>query len=124
MEKVNFVKLREATFPQNAANIRNILPGQAVFNGLIVVKLKRDLKYRGHIYFKPVCPHIVYQEHTYLKSHYKFNDDISIAKSLLSEDMFMSSDTFEIQGQSKCVTEKNVSDAKKMTENINRACFR
>ena len=33
--------------------------------------------------------------------------------------MFKFSDIVEIQGQSECVTEKNVSDGKEMTENIN-----
>ena len=35
-------------------NICNILPRPAVSNGLIVVKLKSDLKYRGHKYFEQV----------------------------------------------------------------------
>ena len=121
MEKVNFVKVREATI--EAVNICNILPGSAVSNGLIVVELKRDLKYRGHVYFEIVCPHIVYQARTYLKSHYKFYGNISIAKSLSSEDMFKFFDIVEIQGQSKCVTKKSVSDAREMTENISRVCF-
>ena len=43
-----------------AANICNILPRPAVSNGLIMVKLKRGLKYRGHVYFEPVHPHTVY----------------------------------------------------------------
>ena len=36
------------------ANISNMLPRPAVSRELIVVKLKRDLKYRGHVYFDPV----------------------------------------------------------------------
>ena len=80
-------KVKESYVPIEAANICNILPGPAVSNRLIVVNLKRDLKYRGHVYFEPVRPHIVYQARTQLKSHYKFYDDISVAKSS-SEDMF------------------------------------
>ena len=38
---------------------------------------------------------------------------------LQSEGMFKFSDIVEIQEQSKCVTEKNISDGKEMTENIN-----
>ena len=38
---------------------------------------------------------------------------------LSSEEMFKFSDIVENQGQSECVTEKNVSDGKEMTENIN-----
>ena len=49
------------------ANICNILPRPTVSNGLVVVKLKRDLKYKGHVYFEPVRPNIVYQALAYLK---------------------------------------------------------
>ena len=35
--------------PIETANVCNILPRPAVSNGLIFVKLKRDLKYRGHV---------------------------------------------------------------------------
>ena len=76
MEKVNFVKLREAS------NLCNILTRSAASNGLIVVKLKRDLKYRG--YSEPVRPQIVYQALTYLKSYNKLYDNMSIAKDLSS----------------------------------------
>ena len=106
-------KVKESYVPIEAANVCNILPEAAVSNGLIVVNLKRYLKYRGHVYFEPVRLHIMYQARTNLKSHCKFYDDIFIAKSFSSEDMFKFSDVAEIQEQSKCVTEKNVSDVKK-----------
>ena len=37
--------------PKEAAIICHILPRAAVSNELFVVKLKRDLKYRGHVIF-------------------------------------------------------------------------
>ena len=54
-----------------------------------------------------------------MKSFNKFYGKVSITKGLSSDDMFKFSDIVEIQGQSKCVTEKNISDGKEMTENIN-----
>ena len=45
--------------PIEAAKIWNILSRPAVPNGLIVVKLKRDLKYKDLVCFEPVYPHIV-----------------------------------------------------------------
>ena len=66
--------------PIETANVCNILPRLAVSNGLILAKLKRDLKHRGHVYFEPVCPHIIYQALTYLKSHNTFYEDISVTK--------------------------------------------
>ena len=83
------------------------------------MKLKRGRKYRGHVYFEPVRLHIVYQTLTYLKSYNKLYEDISIAKGLSSEEIFKFFDIVEIQGQSECVTEKNVPGGKEITENIN-----
>ena len=42
-----------------------------------------------------------------------------MAKGLSNEDMSQFSDIVEIQGQSKSVTEKKISDGEEMTENIN-----
>ena len=58
--------------PAEAGNICNFLPRPAVSNGLIVVKLKRDLEYRSHVYFEPIRAHIVNQALIYLKSYNKF----------------------------------------------------
>ena len=119
--KGEFCKIKASicNIPIEAANICNILPRPEFSSGLIVVKLKRDLKYRGRVYFEPVRPHIIYQALTYLKSYNKFYDVISIAKGLSSEEMFKFSDIVEIQGKFEFVTEKNVSNGKEMTENIN-----
>ena len=61
--KGEFSKIKGSicTLPIETANVCNILPKLAVSNGLILVKLKRGLKYRGHVYFEPVLPHIIYQ---------------------------------------------------------------
>ena len=117
--KGEFCKTKGSIYkvPMEASNLCNILTRSAASNGLIVVKLKRDLKYRG--YSEPVRPQIVYQALTYLKSYNKLYDNMSIAKDLSSEKMFKFSNIVEIQEQSDCATEKNVSDGKEMTENLN-----
>ena len=65
--KGEFSKIKRSicNIPIEAVNICNILPRPAVSNGLIVVRMKRGLKYRGHVYFELVCPH---QGLNYLKS--------------------------------------------------------
>ena len=93
-----------------------ILPKPAVSNGLIVVKLKPHLKYRGHEYFEPVRPYVIYQALTNLKLHNKFYEDISIAKGHSSEDMFKFSDIVEIQGETEKSTAESICNAK---ENVN-----
>ena len=87
--------------PVNAANICNILPWPAVSNGLIVVKLKCDLKFRGYVYFKPVNQHIIYKALTYLKSQNKLHEDIFIIKGLSNEEIFRFSDILEMQGENE-----------------------
>ena len=87
--KVDFSKIKGSVcnIPMEVENICNILPRLVVSSGLIVVKLKRDLKYGVHVYSELVRPHIVYQELTYLKSYNKFYENTSITKCLSTEHM-------------------------------------
>ena len=71
-----------------ATNICDILPRTAVSSELIVVKLKRDLKYKCHVYFEPVWTDTIYQALVYLKSYSNLYRDISIANGLSSDDIF------------------------------------
>ena len=71
--------------PIESANICNILPRPPDSNGLIVVKLKRELKDRGYVYFETVRPNVIYQVLNYLKTHNKFYNDISISVGLSSK---------------------------------------
>ena len=119
--KGEFSKMKRSicNIPIEAANICNILPRPAVSNGLNVVKLKRDLKYRGHVYFEPACPHVIYQALACLKSHRKFYADISIARVFSSEEVFTFSDIAEVQGENQSVTEMIISDWTETSESIN-----
>ena len=63
-----------AIIPVEAANIYHFLPRPAVSNRLIVIKVERDLKYKGHAYF---------------------------------------------EGETERITEKNIYDGKKISENLN-----
>ena len=44
--------------PTDVASTCNTLPRIADSNGLVIVKLKRKLKYRVHVYFEPVRPRL------------------------------------------------------------------
>ena len=114
--KGEFSKIKGSicNIPIEVANVCNILPRPSVSNGLIVVKLKRDLKYRGHVYFEPVCPHVIYQVLIYLKSHNKFYEDISLAKGLSNEDMLTFSDFVEMLGETQKGTAESI-------ENVNES---
>ena len=58
--KEEFAKIKGSIYdiPIVAANICNILPKPADSSGFIVVKLKRDLQDRGHVYFEPASPNV------------------------------------------------------------------
>ena len=81
--------------PVETSDVCKTLPRPADSNGLILVKLKRDLKYRGHVYFEPVRPTVVHNALNYLKSHNKFYEDISVRQDFATNDMinFCDSDT-------------------------------
>ena len=98
MEKVNFLKLTKAfIYSTRSGKYSNILPRSTVFNGLIVIKLKRDLKYRLHVSFERVALYIFYQGLPYLKSHNKFY----------------------AEGEIESVTQKIISEKTEMNESIN-----
>ena len=54
--KGEFAKIKDSicNIPIETANICNILSRPVDSSRLILVKLKRDLKYSGYVYFKPV----------------------------------------------------------------------
>ena len=81
------IKGRICSISIETANIFNILPKPVDSNGLIEVKLKRDLKYKGYIYFEPVRPNVIYQGLNYLRTHNKFYEDISISEGFSSKEM-------------------------------------
>ena len=76
----------------------NSLPRPADSNGLIIVKLKRKVEYRGHVLFEPVRPEFVKQFLYFLKKHNKLYEDIninmeSIPQELLALENEVSKDT-------------------------------
>ena len=67
----------------------NILPRGADSNGIIMIKLKRKLSFRGHVYFEAVSPDLVHLALAYLKDNNHLYSDIvidvsQIPSSLLS----------------------------------------
>ena len=70
-------------------NIANTLPQGADSNGIVMVKLKRKMVYRGHVYFEAVSPDLVRSALQYLKLNNPLYSDIvidvgQIPQSLLS----------------------------------------
>ena len=55
---------------------QNHSKGKYDSNGPIIVKLKRHMKYRGHVFFEPVRPSMIYEALEYLKTHNMLYEDI------------------------------------------------
>ena len=75
--------------PIDTNDVTNILPRGADSNGIIMIKLKRKLSVRGHVYFEAVSPDLVNLALTYLKDNNHLYSDIvidvsQIPSSLLS----------------------------------------
>jgi len=73
MPKGQSPKLKGAlcNVPVNYNDMTSILPRQADSNGIVLVKLKRKLEYRGHMYFESVRPGFIYRvlQHLIARNH-------------------------------------------------------
>ena len=89
MPNGKFPKLRGSicNVPIDTANIVNVLPRGADINGLVVVKLKPKLCYRGHVYFESVRPKLIHQALTCLKENNALYSDISINLGNMSHNL-------------------------------------
>ena len=82
--------------------IWNTLTRPEVSNGLIAAKLKRHLKYRGHVHFEPVSPYVIHPTLT----QNKFYEDSFITTDPSNEEMFRFAAIGQIQGETGSVTYK------------------
>ena len=64
--------------PIDTADVANTLPQGADSNGIVMIKLKRKLVYRGHVYFEAVSPEAVRSALEYLKWNNPLYHDILI----------------------------------------------
>ena len=64
--------------PIDTIDISNTLPRQADSNGLVKVKLKCRLEYKGHVYFESVRPYVINQLLQYMKLNNELFSDIEI----------------------------------------------
>ena len=80
MPKGNAPKMKGAicNVPTEAENICDTLPRPAHSNGLLLLKLKRKLMYRGHVYFEPVKSQLLSDLLHYLKENNQFYSNVTI----------------------------------------------
>ena len=80
MPKGQSPKLRGAlcNVPLDEVDVCKTLPRPADSNGIVIVKLKRNLQYRGHVYFESVTPNFIMRLLQYLKLSNSLYHDIEI----------------------------------------------
>ena len=80
MPKGQSPKLKGAlcSIPVDVSDVSNTLRLPADSNGIIIVKLKRKLQYRGHIYFESIRPNFILKFLQYLKLNIPLYYDIEI----------------------------------------------
>ena len=93
--------------PMETSNICKVLPRPTDSNGLILVKLKRHLKYRGHVIFEPVRPTVVHEAILLLKDHNKFYSDVLVNKDLSRDEMIKFLDEEQNKNVIKCGEEED-----------------
>ena len=79
MPKGNFPKLKGSicNVPIDTVDISDVLPRRADSNGLVVIKLKCELTYRGHVSFEAVRPELLNQALMYLKENNPLYGDVA-----------------------------------------------
>ena len=87
--KREFAKIKGSicNIPIEVANIRKIFRRPADSNGLIMVKWKQDLNYRGYVYFDPISLNLIYQTLNCLRTRNRFYEDISFSEGFSSKEM-------------------------------------
>ena len=75
--------------------ICNELPRPACSNGLLLLKLKRKLIYRGHVYFEPIRPDIVSELLYFLKENNFLYDNVTINLDHMSAELLYLNDIDE-----------------------------
>ena len=80
MPKGQQPKIRGAVcnIPVQADAISNVLPRPSENDGVVLVKLKRKIEFKGHVYFESVRPSFVELALNYLKEHNPFYSNVLI----------------------------------------------
>ena len=80
MPKGQFPKIKGAicNVPIDLQDSCNVLPRNDSNSGILFVKLKRKLQFKGHVYFQPVCPSKLNEALLFLKANNRLYADIEI----------------------------------------------
>ena len=89
MPKGQFPKLKEAlcNIQLEHVDVSSLLPRTAESYGLVIVKLKKKLEYKGHVLFEPVQARFIVDLLSYLKRVNYLYKDITIVPENIPENL-------------------------------------
>ena len=98
MPKGQFPKIKGAicNIPVELNDSCNVLPRNDCNSGIIFVKLKRKLEFKGHVYFQPVSPHKLNEALLFLKVNNQLYADIEIDLEQIPDDLLNLADDEEM----------------------------
>ena len=82
--------------PVETETVCNVFPRPVNNNGLVLVKLKCNLKYQEYVYFQRVRPSVIYEALNYLRRKTKTCKDISISFGLERQEILNLSDALAL----------------------------
>ena len=97
MPKGQFPKLKGSicNIPIDTVSISQTLPNPSHSNGVTVVKLKKKMEFKGHVFFESVRPQIIVRLLQYLKVNNELYYNISIDVSHIPPSFFINTDVEE-----------------------------
>ena len=98
MPKGQFPKIKGAicNIPIDLNDTCNVLPRNETNSGILFVKLKRKLQFKGHVYFQPVSPSKLNDALLFLKVNNHLYADIEIDLDQIPEELLNLSDDDEM----------------------------
>ena len=125
MPKVQFPKLKGSicNIPINTSDIINVLPHGQDSNGLVVVKLKRKLSYRGHLYFESVHPESIDMALKNFKENNPLYCDIHIDVNNIPNESTEMTETMQYNKQNSSLNDKDLCDDLEEEENPLDLCI-
>ena len=115
MPKGNAPKVKGAicNVPTEAEIICDTLPRPAHSNGLLLLKLKRKLMYRGNVHFEPARPQLISDLLHYLKENNQFYSNVAIDVNQISNELLQ----FDYETDTSISNDSNVVETDETSQN-------
>ena len=89
MGKGQYPKIKGAicNIPVNVNDVVDVLPRSSHSSGILLVKLKKKIEFKGHVYFEPVCPENVRSALLFLKVNNPLYKDVVINMDRIPQEL-------------------------------------